>query len=93
MALLEDIVKFVSNKDKAASMLQVAALRLIVAGCRGEARWTGVEYPRSALRISNATSLRSRREGLHARQILKTYEKLGSRLPTVTMHECMELGS
>lgn len=36
MALLEDIVKFVSNKDKAASMLQVAALRLIVAGCRGE---------------------------------------------------------
>lgn len=32
-------------------------------------------------------------EGLHARQILKTYEELGSRLPTVTMHECMELGS
>lgn len=26
-------------------------------------------------------------------EILKTYEKLGIRLPTVTMHECMELGS
>lgn len=46
MALSEDIVKFVSNKDRAASMLQVAALRVIVAGCRGEARWTGIEYPK-----------------------------------------------
>ncbi|MCK1298026.1 MULTISPECIES: hypothetical protein [unclassified Bradyrhizobium] len=26
-------------------------------------------------------------------EILKTYEKLGIRLPTVTMHECMELRS
>ncbi|MGY4327589.1 hypothetical protein ACVWWG_002006 [Bradyrhizobium sp. LB7.2] len=39
--------------------------------------------PRLARRISKATSLRSRRDGLHAREIgpeiLKTYEKLGSR--------------
>lgn len=50
--------------------------------------------PRLARRISKATSLRSRRDGLHAREIgpeiLKTYEKLGSRLPTLTMHRCME---
>lgn len=37
---------------------------------------------------------RSRRDGLLARrdrsEILKTYEKLGIRLPVVTVHECME---
>lgn len=89
MALSEDIVKFVSNK--AASMLQVAALRLIVAGCRGEV--DGYRISKIGSQDIKATSLRSRRKGLHARHVLKTYEKLGSRLPTVSMHECMELGS